>query len=185
MSTVSYAVDHNVSYSKVQSRNNNMIQGIEKHLSGESEIALAGETYTPKRLIMLIQSQTDSIADVAATKAAHVDAVKSNRAVSAKVTKTVRGLRNYVLNKFGEQSGPLADFGFAPPKAATRTSEEKALAAKKGKATRDARGTKGKQQKKGIKGVLPDASAASPQSTASGASSPPTANGGSTPSHNP
>jgi hypothetical protein len=74
----------------------------------------------------------------------------------------------------------LADFGFAPPKAATRTPEEKAAAAAKAKATREARHTLGKSQKKTVKGnvtgivVTPVTSAPPTAVSVSGATPPAT-----------
>jgi hypothetical protein len=51
----------------------------------------------------------------------------------------------------------LADFGFTAPKKRVLTPDEKAAAAVKAKATRKARNTMGKVQKKSVKGTTPAA----------------------------
>jgi len=48
----------------------------------------------------------------------------------------------------------LADFGLTARKVRVITPEQKAVAAAKAKATREARGTKGKVQKKAVKGAV-------------------------------
>jgi len=65
---------------------------------------------------------------------------------------------------FGNQPDALADFGLAPPKArAPMTAEQKAVAAAKRKATRVARGTLGKKQKKAVKGAVTATLVVTPQ----------------------
>lgn len=59
----------------------------------------------------------------------------------------------FVRFNFGSDPEALADFGLKPPKARTPlTAEQKAAAAAKRKATREARGTKGPKAKKDIHG---------------------------------
>jgi hypothetical protein len=81
--------------------------------------------------------------------------VLADRALRTSVTRVLRGLREHLLNVFGDTSPALADFGLAPPKKPLTTPEKKAAAADKMRATRAARHTMGKKQKKAIKGVVP------------------------------
>jgi hypothetical protein len=117
-----------------------------------SSLPIGGSTYTPADLVKLIQSRIDSADRTNTTKAAWHSEVLAGRALNTNLAPIVRNLRQYVINVFGETSPVLADFGFAPPKRATLTPEQKAAAAVKAKATRAARHTSGKKQKKAVKG---------------------------------
>ncbi|HZU82221.1 MAG TPA: hypothetical protein VE987_04860 [Polyangiaceae bacterium] len=141
-----------VNRTSTQARDAQVIAGIQKHLQNVPSIPLGGSAYTPADLAKLVQSRIDSAATVTAAKAAWHATVVSHEALNTKLTPTVRSLRQYVINVYGATSPVLADFGFAPPKTATRTPEEKAAAAAKAKATRAARHTAGKKQKKVVKG---------------------------------
>jgi hypothetical protein len=111
-----------------------------------------GSTYTPADLVKLVQSRTDSATQTTTTKATWHSTVAAQRTLSTQVAPILRDLRRYVIGLFGPTSPVLADFGFSPPKQATRTPEQKAAAAAKAKATRAVRHTMGKKQKKAVKG---------------------------------
>jgi hypothetical protein len=140
---------------KTQARDAQVIEGIKKHLQNVSNLPLVGSAYTPADLVKLVQSRIDSANGATATKANWHSTVVADKTLNTKLTPVLRALRQYVINVFGETSPVLADFGFTPPKRATRTPEQKAAAAVKAKATREARHTMGKVQKKGIKGTVP------------------------------
>jgi hypothetical protein len=142
----------NVNKSAIQSRDAQLIAGIQKYLMNVASLSLAGSAITPANLVKLIQGQIDQINAVAATKAKWTDAVEANRALGAQVAPIVRGLRAYVLNTYGSGTTTLADFGFSPPKTAEKTPKVKVAAAVKAKATRTARHTMGKVQKKEVTG---------------------------------
>jgi hypothetical protein len=134
-----------------------VVAGIQKHLLTVPSLPLAGAAYTPADLVKLVQSRLDSAGTVASSNATWHSTVAAHGALNAKLTQVLRGLRQYVLNAFGETSPVLADFGFTPPKVATRTPEEKAAAAAKALATRRARHTMGKKQRlllrRGTRGI--------------------------------
>ena len=65
-----------------------------------------------------------------------------------------RAVKACVVNEFGVGSQQALDFGFAPPRKATRTVESKVNAVALAKATRAARHTMGKKQKSLIKGTM-------------------------------
>jgi hypothetical protein len=136
-----------------QAHDAQVIVGVQKHLLNVPSLPVAGSTYTPADLVKLVQSRIDSAGVVAAANANRHATVVAHDALGTKLTPILRGLRQYVLNVFGETSPVLADFGFTPPKTATRTPEEKAAAAAKALATRKARGTMGSKQKKAVKGT--------------------------------
>jgi hypothetical protein len=141
-----------VNRTKTQARDAQVIAGIQKHLQSVSSLPLAGATYSPADLMKLVQGRIDSANTTTTTKADWHSTVLVEKTVNAKLTPLIRALRQYVINVYGASSPVLADFGFAPPKKATRTPEQKAAAAAKAAATRKARHTMGAKQKKGVKG---------------------------------
>jgi type I site-specific restriction endonuclease len=153
----------NVNTNATQAHDAQVIVGIQKHLLNVSSLPIAGSTYTPADLVKLVQSRIDSTGTVAAANATWHSTVTAHEALSTKLTPVLRGLRQYVLNAFGETSPVLADFGFTAPKTATKTPEQKAAAAAKAQATRKARGTLGKNQKKGVKGAVTATLVVTPQ----------------------
>lgn len=144
-----------------------IIAGIQKDLQDVTSLPLGGSVYTMAALQQFIQSRIDAINKVATTRAAWGDAVEAFDKVDSEVTVVVRGLRQYVINRFGEKSPLLADFGFTPPKRTVLSPEENVAKAAKAKATRVARGTVGPKKKAQIKGtVTTTAPATSPAPTA-------------------
>jgi hypothetical protein len=141
-----------VSKTTTQALDAQVIAGIQKHLQNASSLPLGGSTYTPADLVKLIQSRIDAAGTTNTAKATWHSTVLAGETLNTKLTPLLRTLRQYVINVYGATSPVLADFGFAPPKSATRTPEEKAAAAAKAKATRAARHTQGKKQKKTVKG---------------------------------
>jgi hypothetical protein len=85
------------------------------------------------------------------------------RDASAKAGPVVRAYRRFLVATYGNATETLADYALKPPKArAPRTSEQKAQAAAKLRATRKARATTSKKQKASIHGAFP-AQAQAPQ----------------------
>jgi hypothetical protein len=144
----------NINRATTQARDAQVIAGIEKHLPNTPSLPLVGSSYTPANLVKLFQGRIDSANTTAAAKANWHSTVVTGKAGSTKLTPILRALRQYVMNVFGETSPVLSDFGFSPPKRATRTPEQKAASAAKAKATRQARHTMGKKQKKNVKGSV-------------------------------
>jgi hypothetical protein len=148
-----------------QAHDAQVIVGIKKDLQNVSSLPLAGSAITPAALVLLLQSRIDMVNTVANAKANWHDTVAKYKALNAQVTLVVRGLRQYVLNVFGASSPVLADFGFTAPKKTPLTPEQKVVKAQKAAATRKARGTKGKVQKKAVKGSVEVTVSATPTVT--------------------
>jgi hypothetical protein len=142
----------NVNRISKQGRAAQVSAGIQQHLLSTPSVPLGGSAYSPADLMKLVQSSIDSAKTADAANANWHSTVLAERALDAHLAPLLRELRQYVISVFGATSPVLADFGFAPPKRATRTPEEKAAAAAKAKATRAARHTAGKKQKKAVKG---------------------------------
>jgi hypothetical protein len=124
-----------------------------------------------------VQGLVNSAKAVVASRAAWQAAVAADIAERAKQKTFMSGVRQSLFVAFGGAIDVLADFGLAPHKARRAlTPEEKQVAAAKGQATRAARHTMGKKQKKAVKGnvtgitvTVHSASTVSPASTASSA----------------
>ena len=133
-----------------------LIIGANKHFpNGSQQLQVGGATFTVTGLTALLQSFVDSRAAVEASKAATKAKVQAEGVQAPSQLAVIRAFETLVRGTFGSSADVLADFGLAPPKApVTRTAEEKAVSAAKSAATRAARGTKGKIQKKDIKGSI-------------------------------
>jgi hypothetical protein len=151
--------------STTQAHDAQVIAGIQKDLHAASSLPLGGTTFTPATLTQLVQSRIDAASGVANARAVWLDAAAKYKVLSAQVSLVVNGLRQYVVNAFGADSPVLADFGFTPRKKAVLTTEQKVARAQKAKATRAARGTKGKVQKKAVKGSVEVTVTATPTMT--------------------
>jgi hypothetical protein len=110
------------------------------------------------------------------TKQAHLawrDAVQAEHEFELQVRPLRQGVRGIVTVRFGKDGTQLMQFGFTPVKQSKKTAATKAEAVTKTKATRVARGIKGKNQRKAIK--APALAAPSSGQTVPAASAPGTA----------
>ena len=136
-----------------QDRDRKMIAAIKQHLSSQQAIVIRGVTYTPDSLVEVVQADLNT-ADVATqAKSKLKDASAAAKASRAKLRTFITGFRAYLLNMFTD-AAVITDFGFTPQKTVTKTVAVKAVAATKVVATRKARNTLGKVQKKNIKGTV-------------------------------
>jgi hypothetical protein len=156
----------------VVGRDKAIADGIQKHLQGVSSLNLDGSAYSPADLVKLILSRATQVAAVAAAHDTWIKAVVAERALNTKLTPLIRGLRQYVLNAFGSASTVPADFGFTITPKKVLTPDEEVARAAKAKATRAARHTMGKVQKKKVTGATA-ATAAAPSPAASTATAQP------------
>ena len=132
------------------------IAGANKHFpNGSQELQVGGATFTVTRLTALLQSFVDTREAVEASKAATKAKAQAEQVQAPSQLAVIRAFETVIRGTFGNSADVLADFGLAPPKArVTRTAEEKAVSAAKSAATRAARGTMGKNQKKAVKGSI-------------------------------
>ena len=137
----------------VLGRDGKIVDGIQKHLQGVSSLPLAGSTYSPADLVKLIESRASQVAAVDAANAGWHAAVAAEKELNATLAAVIQGLRQYALNAFGATSPVLADFGFTATVRKPLTPEENVARAAKAKATRAARHTMGKVQKKKVTGA--------------------------------
>jgi hypothetical protein len=133
-----------------------LITGANKHFPNASQVLqVGGATFTVSGLMALLQSVVDNRNAVEASKAATKAKVQAEQIQAPSRLAVIHALETVVRGMFGDSADVLADFGLEPIKArAPRTTEEKAVSAAKRAATRKARGTMGKNQKKDIKGSV-------------------------------
>jgi hypothetical protein len=133
-----------------------LILGTQKHYpTGSSTLQVGGATFTVASLTQLMQDFVDNRAAVETAQAATKAKIAAERAQAPAQLAVIRAFVTIVKATFGSSADALADFGLAPPKARTPlTAEQKAVAAAKRAATRTARHTAGKNQKKAVKGAV-------------------------------
>ncbi len=132
------------------------VTGVNKHFpNGSQQLQVGGASFTVTALTAQLQSYVDNREAVEVSQAAARAKVQTENAQAPAQLAAFRAFESVVRSTFGNSADVLADFGLAPIKArAPRTAEEKAVSAAKGAATRKARGTMGKNQKKDIKGSI-------------------------------
>jgi hypothetical protein len=131
-----------------------LVAGTVKH-APSGTVTLANTTYATTDLVRVIQSLGDALDAVHAAKAGWQDALNRARDVGAKVIPVMRDYETWVAITYRGAPSMLADYGVVPAKVpAPLTAEEKATAAQRRRATRAARHTMGKNQKKDVGGVV-------------------------------
>jgi hypothetical protein len=156
------------------SRVQQLVAGTNKHFpNGSDPLSFGGVTRTVAALTQLLQSYLDTRSAVVASQATTKAKLAGERAQSPPLLAAIDEYVAFLRARFGDAPDALADFGLAPPKARVPpTAEQQAIAAAKRKATREARHTLGKNQKKGTKGAITAALVVTPAP-----GSPPTAVG--------
>jgi hypothetical protein len=138
-----------------QAADQKLIAGLGKHASTVPSFVVGNTTYKPADLVSIIQTRITAADTTLSTRATWQNALQAERDARARTRAVVSGLKQTLQVMFAGSLDSLADFGLAPPKPRVITPEKKALAAAKAKATREARHTMGKNQKKDIKGTVP------------------------------
>jgi hypothetical protein len=132
------------------------IAGTSKHLGSMTQVSLAGSSFTPGQITSTLQAVIDLHTEVEAAKATAAAKIANEDAHLTTARALMSALESFVRAIFGSAPDVLADFGLAPRANGQVTVEARAVAVAKGKATRSARHTMGSEQKKGVKGVVPD-----------------------------
>jgi hypothetical protein len=147
-----------------------LVIGAQKHFAPTASFTLAGRTYT---LAQLVQFCTDDIAACDGSvqaKAAWLTAVQAERSRHHDAEPILRAFKAYVTSFYGDSptaGDVLGDFGLSPRKVPVKDVAVKSVAVEKMLATRKARHTLGKVQKKGIKGTIQPGAPTSPSGSAS------------------
>ena len=152
-----------VTKTSLSKRVRGLVAGTQKHIP-TGPLTVGSATYEAPALVQLFQGLADALDATDAARARWQDALKNAADTRAKVGPIVSAYRAWVEAAYRGAPSLLADFGLAPPKVRTPlTAEQKAAAVAKREATRAARHTMGKVQKKSVKGtVVTTAPAAQP-----------------------
>jgi hypothetical protein len=130
-----------------------VIAGLEKRWRQGDRLRVSGKALTRDELVTLYRSHIDAIHAVRTARAALAAAVGQERAIAKRVQVQTPKLRLAVTNEFGFGPDVLADFGWtAPKKPGPKTAEAKRRGAEKLRATRKARQTMGKAQRRKVRG---------------------------------
>jgi hypothetical protein len=131
-----------------------LIDGLNRHPQWFPSFAIGGAMMTTQTVIALLQSRIDASKATVAAQAAWLALLHAENQERTRTDAAVAGLKQVVLVAFAGQIDALADFGLSPRKARVLSPEQQLLATARGKATRLARHTMGKNQRAAIKGVV-------------------------------
>jgi hypothetical protein len=132
-----------------------LVTGILANLADVSTFAIGGDAYSRDDLVARLHDRIAAAEKSKASKNQWHSDVQSERLVQAAVRPLRKAMRAFVVARYGESSAKLGEFGFVPNKARKTTAKTKATAADKAKATRVARNTVGKKQRKAVKAAAP------------------------------
>jgi hypothetical protein len=151
-----------------------LIAGAQKRFpKGTTTVTVGGATTTVTAAVNEIQTFIDNRDAVVAAQATAKAKIAAEKAALPTLTAFLNAFTATVRFLFGNDAEALADFGLAPHKArAPLTAEQKAVAAAKRKATREARGTKGPKAKADIHGNITAQLVVTPADGANGTPAP-------------
>jgi hypothetical protein len=152
-----------ITLTKQQLQDAKILTAINTYLQGVTDLVLDGQTVTVAQVKAAIQARIAATTDAESSKAQLRVKLDARKAADAIARPLVKGLRAYVELRFGKRSQAMTDFDFSIPKKPKTPVATKAAAALKVQATRKARGTTSKKQKKAIKGTVPASPTASPK----------------------
>jgi hypothetical protein len=130
-----------------------LIEGMKQYESMLPQLLIGGAVVPHADLTAMVQGRVDAAGAVNATRATWLAAVQNERNDRARTKVLFSGLKQALLVAFAGQLDVLAAFGLTPPDARHVTPEQRIAAAAKAQATRAARHTMGKRQRKAIKGT--------------------------------
>ena len=162
-----------------------LIAGTAKHLTAATQVNVVGSSFTAAEITAKLQSLVTLREAVDAAKASTKEMLATEAAQMPALRTLMSAYVAYVKAAYVGSPGVLADFGISLKSRAPLTVEEKTAAVAKRTATRAARHTMGKQQKKGIKGdvsgvLVTPITAAPPTVAAPGSPTAPANSGGTT-----
>jgi hypothetical protein len=129
-----------------------LIAGLLANYQPNDPFVLASGTMTRDELIASFQSFVTAAETTKSSNATWRQDVQNERAIEATVAPIRADVKNVLVARYGKSGATLTQYGFAPQKAAVRTTLSKTTALAKAEATRKARGTKGSVQKLAVTG---------------------------------
>ena len=142
----------NVNRPTIKTRNTAVSNGIDKHIA--APISIGNVTYAPSDLKGVFTAHTAALDAADAARKQWTDLVQAARDAGERADEVYDLLRSALIGQYGKQANAtLNDFGMRPPKSAATTAKVKAEAVDKRAATRVARHTMGKVQRKAVTGA--------------------------------
>jgi hypothetical protein len=138
-----------------QAADQSLADGLTKNASRIPSLLIDGRSYTVAEVVQIVMGRVSASKAVDANHGLWLNAVKANKAQRAATRVFMTQLRQALQVMFASAVDILGDMGLTPRKQPQVKVAVKAEAALKAKATRTARGTKGKRQKAAIKGTVP------------------------------
>lgn len=130
---------------------------VERLFAGR-KLHVEGKARTPRQVATLLRGHARKQRAADALYKAWLRATRSLRAeLRDAVIPTMFSLRDNAQGIFGSASLEFRALGFKPRKPRAQSAESKKLAAEKARATRKARGTLGRKQRRAIKAAVPEA----------------------------
>ena len=137
-----------------------LLNGITTLLPKVDSFLLSRQTVSRADLLAQVQKRLDAALATKNARIALHNAVEAERNAQTVFKPLRSALRAYLVSVFSANAPELQQFGFVQSRRPKKTVAPKAAAVTKAKATRQARGTKGKKQKATIHGTSAAGSAA-------------------------
>jgi hypothetical protein len=134
-------------------RDRSMVAGLKKHSQLLSRLNWGAIMRSPAAVAARFQAHLEALDEVATMQAAWRAALFKEERLEKEIKKLARTAGQYLLGVYGDDSPTLRDFGLAPRKKGKMSAEKMRQTVEKRNATRKARHTMGKRQKKAIKGA--------------------------------
>jgi uncharacterized protein YyaL (SSP411 family) len=128
--------------------------GIKANFTDVASVIVGGVTYTIAELTAKIDAFLAAQAATVAAQSAYHQAVTAEKVSDAAARVFRSQVQAYAVSRYGKTNPILTQLSFTPAKAKKTTAAIKAVAVLKVKATRAARHTMNKKQKKDIKGSV-------------------------------
>jgi hypothetical protein len=142
----------------------NLVSGLKKN-PAKGSFMIAGTKYTAAQLVTIAQAIITALQAVGLAKGTYLKAVRSADKLFAQNRSMFLNLVQQIQAQAGDDTALLATYGLTPRKQRGKTTlQQKVAAADKSDATRAARHTMGKTQKKAITGATAPAAAPSASS---------------------
>jgi hypothetical protein len=133
-----------------------LITGMNTVYANVDPYRLNGQDMPKAEVLAKFQSRVDAAEATKAARAALRASVAKEKAVDKEVKPLRSGMKHFIVSREGQGSPVLQAFGFPEVKTPKTKPAVRASAALKAKATREARGTKGRKQKAAYQRWRPD-----------------------------
>jgi hypothetical protein len=127
------------------------VDGIQKNLGKVAAVMLDGRSYAPSAIAAIYSDWLAKAQAVQSAKNAWLVAVGKRDKAEKALLPLDAAFKRFLLSYYGLASATLVDYGVDAPRVGKKSAMVKRLAAEKARATRAARGTMGKRQKKAVK----------------------------------